>query len=91
MTVFWLKQPSGDIYTIDNMLYASRMRVSALEGTPNKSDLMNSGGLNRFMTVQPRTYSTFLNISSLAAHRLTAFKTSTMNIKTTIHYGHMQL
>ena len=40
-------------------------------------------GLNRFMACQPRIYSQFLYKSSLAAHMLTVFKTSTMNIKTT--------
>ena len=70
-------------------------RGSALERTPNKreqNDLMNSGGgLNRFMAGQPRTYSQFLYNSYLAAHMLTVFKTSIMNIKTTNHTGHMQL
>jgi len=68
-------------------------RGSALERTLNKreqNDLMNSGGLNRFMACQPRTYSRFLYKSSLAAHMLTV---STINIKTTNHNGHkiMQL
>ena len=70
-------------------LYASRM-----ERTPSKreqNNLMNSGGLNRFMAAQPRTYSPFLYDSSLAAHMLTVFKTSIMNIKTTNHNWHMQL
>ena len=69
-------------------------RGSALERTPNKreqNDLMNSCGLNRFMACQPRTYSQFLYNSSLAAHMLTVFKTSTMHIKTTHRNGHMQL
>jgi len=69
-------------------------RGSTLERTPNKreqNDLMNCGGLNRFMACQPRTYSQFLYISSLAAHMLTVFKTNTMDIKTTNHNGHMQL
>mgnify|MGYP000464658198 FL=1 len=69
-------------------------RGSALERTPNKreqNDLMNSGGLNRVMAGQPRTYSPFLYNSSLAAHMLTVFKTSTMNINTTNHNGYMQL
>ena len=52
---------------------------------------MNSGGLNRFMACQPRTYSQFLYNSSLAAHMLTVFKISIMNIKTTNHTGLMQL
>ena len=63
-------------------------RASALKRTLNKReqhDLMNSGGLTRFMASQPRTYSPFLYNSSLAAHMLTVFKTSTMNIKTTNH------
>ena len=69
-------------------------RGSALERTPNKreqSDIMNSGGLHRFMAGQPRTYSQFLYNSSLAAHMLTVFKTSIMNIKTMNNNGHMQL
>ena len=33
-----------------------------------KNDLINSGGLNRFMASQPRTNSPFLYNSSLAAH-----------------------
>ena len=67
-------------------------RGSALERTPNQreqSDLMNSGGLTRVMTCQPRTYS--LYTSSLAAHMSTVFKTSTMDIKTSSHNEHMQL
>ena len=69
-------------------------RGSTLERTPNKreqNDLMNCGGLNRFMACQPRTYSQFLYNSSLAAHMLTVFKISIMNIKTTNHTGLMQL
>jgi len=52
---------------------------------------MNSVGLNRLMTSQVRTYSQFLYNSSLAAHMLTAFKTSTMHIKARQYNGHMQL
>ena len=69
-------------------------RGSALEQTLNKreqNDLMNSGGLNWFMAGQPRTYSQFLYNSSLAAHMLTVFNTSAMDIKTTNHNWHMQL
>ena len=69
-------------------------RGSALERIPNKrskNDLLNSGGLNRFMACQPRTNFQFLYNSSLAAHMLTVFKTSTMNMKTTNNNGHMQL
>ena len=69
-------------------------RGSALERTLNKreqNDLINSGGLNRFMASQPRTYFQFLYNSSLAAHMLTVFKTNTMTIKTTNNTGHMQL
>ena len=68
-------------------------RGSALERTPkwSKNDIMYSGGLNRVMAGQPRTCSQFLYKSSLAAHMLTVFKTSTMNIKTTNHNGHMQI
>ena len=65
-------------------------RGSALERTLNKreqNDLMNCGGLNRFMAGQPRTYSQFLYNSSLVAHMLTVFKTSIMNIKTTNNNG----
>ena len=93
--------PSGDIYTTDkqngNMpaeYIQEERRSSALERTLNKSeqnDLMNSGSLNRFMDNQPRTYSQLLYNSSLAGHMLSVFKTSTMNIKTTNHNGHMQL
>jgi len=39
------------------------------------------------MACQPRTYSQFLYNSSLAAHMLTVFKTSLMNIKTTNNNG----
>ena len=56
-----------------------------------KNDLMYSGGLNRFIACQPRTYSPFLYNSSLAVHMLTVFKTSTMNIKTMNNNGYMQL
>ena len=69
-------------------------RGSTLKRTQNKreqNNLMNSGGLNRFMASQPRTYSPFLINSSLAAHMLTVFKASTMNIKTTNNNGQMQL
>ena len=68
-------------------------RGSALERTPkwSKNDIMYSGGLNRVMAGQPRTYSPFLYNSSLAAHMLTVFKTSTMNINTTKHNRHKQL
>ena len=69
-------------------------RGSTLERTQNKreqNNLMNSGGLTRFMASQPRTYSQFLYNSSLAAHMLTVFKTSIMNIKTTNNNGYMQL
>jgi len=52
---------------------------------------MNGGVFNRFMADQPRTYSQFLYNSSLAAHMLIVFKTSTMQIETTNHNGHMQL
>ena len=93
--------PSRDIYTIDKQngyMSAEYMREerrgSALDWTPNKreqNDVMNSGGLNRFMAYQPRTCSQFLYNSSLAAHMLTVFKTNTMTIKTTNHTGHMQL
>ena len=68
-----LKQPSGYIHTIDKQngymvaYYMQEVRGgSALERTPNKreqkqsNDLMNSGGLNRFMAGQPRTYSPLL-------------------------------
>ena len=64
---------------------------SALERTPYKSNLMDSGGLHRFMTDLPRTYSQFLYNTSLAAQMLTVFKASIMNIKTTNNNGHMQL
>ena len=66
-------------------------RGSALERTPNKreqNDLINSGGLTRFMACPPRTFSQFLYNSSLAAHMLIVFKTSIMNIKTTNNNGH---
>ena len=69
-------------------------RGLALEQTlnkGNKNDLIDSGGLNRFMAGQPRTYSQFLYNSSLAAHMLTVFNTSTTNIKKMHHNGHMQL
>ena len=69
-------------------------RGFALERRLNKrekNDLMNSGGLNRFMACQPHTYSQFLYNSSLAAHMLTVLKTNTMTIKTTNNTGHMQL
>ena len=49
-------------------------RGSALERTLYKreqNDLMNSWGLNRFMACLPRSYSSFLYNSSLAAHMLT--------------------
>jgi len=36
---------------------------------------MNSGGLNRCMAGQPRTYSSILYNNYLAAHMLTVFKT----------------
>ena len=71
-----------------------KRRGSAFDRTPNKreqSDRMNSGGLNRRITCQPRTYSPIPYNSSLAAHMLTVFKTGTMNIKTTNNNGHMQL
>jgi len=93
--------PSGYIHTINKQngnIVAGYMqeerRGSTFERTPNKreqNDLMNSGVLNRFMACQPRTYSQFLYTSSLAAHMLTVFKTSTVNIKTTNNNGHMQL
>ena len=56
-----------------------------------KNELMNSGGVNRFIASQPRTYSQFLYNFSLAAHMLTVFKASLMNIKTTNDNGNMQL
>ena len=80
-------------YMLAEYMQAER-RGPALERTPNKreqNDLMNSGGLNQFMASQPRTYSPFLYDSSLAAHTLTVFKTSTMNINTTKHNRHKQL
>ena len=93
--------PSRDIYTIDKQngyMPAEYMREerrgSALDWTPNKreqNDVMNSGGLNRFMAGQPRTYSQFLYNSSLAAHTLTVFKTNAMELQTTNHNGHMQI
>ena len=86
------------IYTIDKQngcILAECMQGkrggSALERTPYKSNLMDSGGLHRFMTDLPRTYSQFLYNTSLAAQMLTVFKASTMYIKTTNHDGHMQL
>jgi len=57
----------------------------------SENNLVDIGGLNRFMACQPRTFSQFLCNSSLEAHMLTVFKTSTMNIKTTNNNGHMQL
>ena len=63
-------------------------RGFALERTlikREKNDLMKSGGLNRFIACQPRTYSQFLYNSSLVAHMITVFNTSTMDIKTTNH------
>ena len=69
--------PCGHSYTVDKQngymlaeyMQAER-RGSALERTPNKreqNDLMNSGGFNRFMACQPRTYSQFLYDSCLAS------------------------
>ena len=64
----------------NNKLYKRKMEVSPCNGHQTKggkNDLIYSGGLNRFMAGQPRTYSQFLYNSSLAAHM---FKTSTINI-----------
>ena len=101
MTSFNLNNRALDIYTIDKqndyMLadYMQEERRSCdLKRTPNKkeqNELMDSGGLTRFMTCQPRTYSQFLYNSPLVAHMLTVFKTSTMNIKTMNTYEHVQL
>jgi len=62
-----------------------------LERTPNKREQKRPNeqwGLTRFMACQPRTYSQFLYNTSLAAHMLTVFKTSIMNIKTTNNNGY---
>ena len=51
---------------------------------------MNSGVLNRFIACQLRTYSPIFYHSSLTAHMLAVFKTSTMNITAKNQNGQMQ-
>ena len=85
---------------ITKRIYASRIYVRGKERFCLVTDTKQKGakrpneqwgGLNRFMAGQPRTYSQFLYNSYLAAHMLTVFKTSIMNIKTTNNNGLMQL